>query len=181
MSPPQAILLYGCAIHSCKRWVVFGVEQPDLSLLQLVKVLKMVQAKPSGALCAYPILGIKEKYVQEGKKHKQNTHRQTQDFPQKTRLKPKRLSQTVAHRPTDHSESRRELASSLASGRESGASFLVPDWVTILVCFVPLGLQIKPKTETQILTGQKTTGHPYLPMGKTLHCLGQEISNKFPG
>jgi hypothetical protein len=43
----------------------------------------------------------------------------------------------------------------------------------ILVCFVPLSLQIKPKPETRRWTEQKTTGHPVLPIGKTLHCSGQ--------
>lgn len=53
-----------------------------------VKVLKWFRIRPSGVLCACPILGIKEKFVGEDKKRKQNTHTEwhRRTFPEKQKL-----------------------------------------------------------------------------------------------
>lgn len=55
----------------------------------------MVKDKPSGMHCACPILGIKEKIVQEDKKHKRNTT-QTETGGYSWETKTKRLSKMIS-------------------------------------------------------------------------------------
>jgi len=70
-----------------------------------MKVLKLVQEQAWGALCAYPILGMKEKFVQEDKKAQTEYRRtNTEDISGKQKQNESTSSDGLppcAWRPTD--------------------------------------------------------------------------------
>jgi hypothetical protein len=140
------------------------------------KSLKLFRTKPSEVLCACPILEIKEKFVQKDKMHKQNTHRQTQkDIPGKTKPKPT-VFLPVHGRPIDIASSafRGELAISAVSHRGSGA---FPGQLTKYASALSFSAsRLNPNQKHR--DGQKTTRHPNLLIGKTIHYLGQGVSRE---
>lgn len=78
--PPQAVLLYSWAIHSCKRWCLQKQTTRPQSSVTRRKSLKWFKTRPSGVLCAFPILGIKEKNCTRGQKVQIRTDRHRRTF-----------------------------------------------------------------------------------------------------
>jgi hypothetical protein len=78
----------------------------------LQKSLKCFKNKPSGVLCDCPILRIKEKILQEDKKHRIQAYRHRKTFPSKQKQNKKAVSEGLppcaweAQRPIAGSESK---------------------------------------------------------------------------
>ena len=65
-----------------------GTNKKTGVFCNLAESLKWFRTKLSRVLCACPILGIKEKFVGENKKHKLTVYRQTQKgVPRKIKTK----------------------------------------------------------------------------------------------